>query len=117
MSVEFNIKQVAELIKRDYRVPVFAEITIDADQSVIKSPQHISMKDVLTPLLKDYEIAKRREEYLIKLVEYFTDFGCTFPYLDNLKKQNFMNSVADAIPDVKWKVWFKDTATYGKDQP
>lgn len=98
VSLETNLKQVTELIRRNYQVPVFAEVTINSDPS-FHAP-HISLKDVMLPILKDYETAKKREAYLIDIVNYFVGRGVMFTYLDNPAKQKFVNEIREVIPEI-----------------
>lgn len=116
MDLQFSLGQISELIKRDYRVPRFAEITINSRPDIMKSPEHISMKYLLLPLLKDYEIAKKRENYAIEIMLMLLGWGNTYPYWDQPKKQKFLNEIHEALPDVRLPVMYSDDCIYNKGE-
>lgn len=121
MNVDIALEQLSELIKRDYRFPRFTELTVpktvtNASASLDPMPEHISVKDCIMPVLKDYEYTKKRESYLVEVVMYFVNHGCLFSYLDNVKKQKFINELHDAIPEVNWPIHYPDTAYQNKNK-
>lgn len=104
MSLDFCLRQLGELITRDYRVPRFAEIKLDDDQRF--APEHLSIKDCVLPLLKDYDLTKKRERYLIECVLYFAGCGCPWTFQDNIKKQEFINELEEHFPNERWPVYY-----------
>ncbi len=116
MDLDEAVKELHELIRRDYLFPRFVEMSVAkarlTSDGPPEMPKHISVKECVLPLLKDYEITKKREAYCIELVKYFTGGGCLFPYLDNIKKQEFMNQIADALPEVNLRIWYQKDCTY-----
>lgn len=111
MNVENALKQLNELIRQDYRVPRLAPISFTDDPPTFV-PDHISIKDCVMPLIRDYEIAKKREAYCIDVILYLVGRGCLFPYQDNLKKQEFMNDLHNALPEVRFPVYYPDKCNY-----
>lgn len=107
VSIQLNLEQIQELIKRDYRVPRFVPVSLETtDTPELYAPAHISLRDLLLPVLKRLEIADRQKQYLLQVVLYHVGHGCTYPYLDNVEKQKYMNELAVAFPDVRWPVHY-----------
>ena len=104
---KFILSQLQELVRRDYRVPVFTPINL-MDLPPLDSIQNhsISLKECLLPLIEKLHKLERDRVHLLRVVQYFTSHGCLFHYMSNIEKEDFMDSPVKAFPDVKWTTWY-----------
>lgn len=105
-----ELKQINELIRRNYRVPRFIDISIDSPAHMM--PEHIELKSVLLPLLKEHEKLLRQRHYLVDILSCALGPGWTYPYWDNPRKQKLIDEISAAIPEFRWPIMYEI-----KDQP